>query len=59
MKTINITSGDYLNNFLMNTYTGIYIPFNEAILDGTLLYPLFDEEFIAKRSFHHNVDKDD
>jgi len=57
MKVINITSGEYLNNYLINKNSGIYIPFNEAMIQGELIYPLFDNNFISKRSRIHNVDE--
>ena len=58
MKNINITNGQYLNNFLESKYEGVFIPFNEAMIQGDLLYPLFDDVFIEKRSLVHNVTKE-
>ena len=55
MKNINITSGEYLNNYLSKKNNEVFIPFNEAIIEGELLYPLFNENFIIKRSKVHNV----
>ena len=58
MKQINITSGQYLNNYLKDKYEGVFLPFNEAMIQGELIYPLFDKNFINKRSLTHRVDKD-
>lgn len=58
MKNINITNGQYLNNFLESKYEGVFIPFNEAMIQGNLLYPIFDDVFIKKRSLVHNVTKE-
>ena len=55
MKHINITSGEYLNNYLKSKYDGVFIPFNEEMIQGDVLYPLFDNRFIGKRSKFHNV----
>lgn len=57
MKNINITSGEYLNNHLKSKYSGVFIPFNEAMIQGELSYPLFDDEFINDRAYTHNVSK--
>ena len=57
MKEINITSGEYLNNYLEKTQDGVFIPFNEAMIEGKLSYPLFDGEFISYRAKVHNVEK--
>lgn len=57
MEKINITSGEYLNNYLKGKGDGIFIPFNEAMIQGDLSYPLFDEEFIGKRIITHNISK--
>ena len=58
MRCINITNGKYLNDYLQNKYNEIFIPFNEAMIQGDLLYPLFDEKFINYRSTLHNVSYD-
>lgn len=58
MKKVNITSGEYLNNYLISKYEGLFIPFNETIIKGELLYPLFDNNYIENRAKIHNVDID-
>ena len=52
---INITCGQQFNNYLLKKNKEICIPFNEALIDGNLLYPLFDEIFIDERCICHNV----
>ena len=59
MKHINITSGEYLNNYLKTNQQGVFISFNEAMIQGDLLYPLFDKRFIEKRALLHNVKKEE
>ena len=46
---INITCGQYANDHYSNLYEGIFIPFNEACIQGNILYPLFSEKFIEER----------
>ena len=55
MKNINVTSGEYLNKHLKNKSEGVFIPFNESMIQGTLLYPLFDKNFIKERCLVHYV----
>lgn len=59
MKSINITSGEYLNNYLKDKINEIFIPFNETFIQGELLYPLFDDKFIDNRLIVHKVIKID
>ena len=56
MSKINITSGEYLNNFLKNKHEGVFIAFNEVMIQGNLSYPLFNEDFINQRCLTHKVD---
>lgn len=56
---INITSGEELDEYLRGKSGGIFIPFNEATIDGKLLYPLFDEAYIAERAKVHNVSEEE
>ena len=58
MKRINITSGEYLNNYLLNKYDGVFISFNEAMIEGDLIYPVFGDDFIKKRALVHSVSED-
>lgn len=57
MLKINITSGEYLNSYLENKIEGIFLPFNESMIQGPLIYPLFNDEFINLRANVHNVSK--
>ena len=40
MGIINITAGELLNKYLSDIYDGVFIPFNEALSQGILSYPL-------------------
>lgn len=56
---INITSGQILNNILMNKYPlETFVPFNEAMIKGSYSNELFSDEFIAERARVHGVTVD-
>ena len=57
MSHINITNGKYLNDYLKSKLNGEFIPFNEAMIQGKLLYPLFDDKFNESRCKTHKVTK--
>ena len=53
---INITAGECLNELLKSKYPGeCFIPFNEAMIQGTYPSPLFSEEFVRERAGVHGV----
>ena len=53
---VNITAGECLNELLESKYPGeCFIPFNEAMIQGTCSYPLFSKEFIRERAGVHGV----
>lgn len=56
---LNITNGLYFNEYAKNKFEGVFIPFNEAMIDGELLFPLFDNNFVKKRIEVHNATKED
>ncbi len=56
---VNITNGLYFNEYIKKKIEGVFVPFNEALIDGELLFPLFNQDFIEKRSAVHKVAKKD
>ena len=57
---INITAGECLNNILKDKYKDEYfIPFNEAMIEGSYTSRLFSKEFIIERSNTHNVSEEE
>lgn len=53
---VNITAGSILNNLLKKKYSNeLFIPFNEAMINGTYSSKLFSNEFILERAKTHNV----
>ncbi|MGM9968769.1 MAG: hypothetical protein ACI35S_00065 [Anaeroplasma sp.] len=59
MDKINITAGEALNELLTKKEKGIFIPFNEAMIEGEIVKPLFSNEFIAARALHHSISTDE
>lgn len=60
MKSIiNITNGSYLNSYLQNKYPNeTFIPFNEAMIEGNPILPIFSDDFINERCQTHQVSKE-
>ena len=56
---LNITSGDYFNNYIKTKENGIFLPFNESILTGPVDINIFSSKFINLRSNYHGVSKDE
>lgn len=56
---LNITNGLYFNEYIKKNKEGVFVPFNEALMDGELLFPLFHQDFMEQRIAVHNVTKED
>lgn len=56
---LNITSGDYFNNYIKTKENGIFLPFNESILTGPVDINIFSSKFINIRSNYHAVSNDE
>lgn len=56
---LNITSGDYFNNYIKTKENGIFLPFNESILTGPVDINIFSSKFINLRSNYHEVSNDE
>jgi len=56
---LNITSGDYFNNYIKTKENGIFLPFNESILTGPVDINIFSSKFINIRSNYHEVSNDE
>ena len=53
---VNITAGECLNRILQGKYPNeCFVPFNEAMNQGTYSAPLFSEEFVRERAAVHGV----
>ena len=49
-KSLNITNGDYFNEYFIAKFGGEAVPFCEAIMDGDVVMNVYSEEFIQLRS---------
>ena len=56
---LNVTNGQYFNDYVSKTQKGVFVPFNEALIDGELSLPLFDTHFIKQRATLHKTTKED
>ena len=52
---LNVTNGLYFNEYIKKKIDGVFIPFNEALIEGELPFPLFDQAFLEKRIAVHGV----
>ena len=58
-KILNITNGDYFNDYFVSHYGGIAFPFCEAMMDGDVVSEIYSEEFIKLRSNVLNVSENE
>ena len=47
---LNITNGDYFNNYFISKFGGEAVPFCEAMMDGDTVSDIYSDEFIELRS---------
>ena len=58
-KVLNITNGDYFNEYLKSKLGEESVPFCEAMMDGETTSDIFSDEFVATRSRALNVTEDE
>ena len=52
---INVTAGDCLNEILSKKYPEeTFVPFREAMIEGSYSFALFSSEFLAERADFHS-----
>ena len=49
-KILNITNGEYFNQYLLSKIGGSSVPFCEAMMDGEAVTDIYSEEFVALRA---------
>ena len=58
-KILNITNGDYFNQYFIAQFSGVAVPFCEAMMDGDVMAEIYSEEFIKLRSNVLNVSENE
>ena len=58
-KILNITNGDYFNEYFKHKFGGIALPFCEAMMDGEVVKNIYSQEFISLRAKSLNVTEDE
>ena len=58
-EILNITNGDYFNNYLTKKIGGLAIPFREVIMDGEVVDIVYSDEFIKLRAKTLNVSENE
>ena len=57
-EILNITNGDYFNEYFISRYGGLAVPFCEAMMDGETVENIYSEQFVALRAKSLNVTED-
>ena len=50
LKILNITNGDYFNEYFLKNFGGEAVPFCEAMMDGETASDIYSEEFVELRA---------
>jgi hypothetical protein len=58
-EILNITNGDYFNNYLTKKIGGLAIPFREVIMDGEVVDIVYSDEFVKLRVKALNVSENE
>ena len=54
-KILNITNGDYFNEYFKNKISGIAVPFCEIMMDGDVVANIYSDEFVIVRAKSLNI----
>ena len=54
-EILNITNGDYFNEYFKDKFGGKAVPFCEDMMDGNVVFDIYSDEFINLRSKELNV----
>ena len=54
-KALNITNGDYFNQYFISQFGGIAIPFCESMMDGDTAAIIYSQQFVELRAKSLNV----
>ena len=59
LRILNITNGDYFNDYFLSKFGGKAVPFCEAMMDGDTVSDIYSDEFIETRSKELNVSSEE
>ena len=54
-KILNITNGEYFNEYFISNFGGVAVPFCEAVMDGDVVKDIYSEQFIILRAKSLNI----
>lgn len=54
-KILNITNGQYFNEYFISKYGGIAVPFCETMMDGDTILDIYSQPFVELRAKSLNV----
>ena len=54
-KILNITNGDYFNEYFISAFGRTAIPFCEAMMDGEAVTNIYSQQFVALRAGALNI----
>ena len=58
-KILNITNGEYFNEYFISKFGGIAVPFCEAMMDGDTVENIYSKQFIVLRAKSLNVSENE
>ena len=58
-EILNITNGEYFNDYFLTKFGGVAIPFCEAMMDGGTVSEIYSEKFIEMRAMALRVECDE
>lgn len=58
-KILNITNGEYFNEYFISKFGGIAVPFCEAMMDGDTVENIYSKQFIELRAKSLNVSENE
>ena len=58
-KILNITNGEYFNEYLVSNFGGVAVPFCEAAMDGGFVRAIYSDEFVELRAHELSVTEEE
>ena len=58
-KVLNITNGEYFNEYFVSAFGGVSVPFCEAMMDGDAVADIYSDQFVEVRAGALNVSENE